>query len=234
MSSAALEITTPQPVAQARLANFNRLARLYRWMEWFSFGPALWRARCTFLPQTLDRSSALVIGDGDGRFTAAMLARNARIQVQAIDASPAMLHQLVRRAGHHAHRVTGTLADARLPLELKQRFDLVVTHFFLDCLTTEEVELLASRIRRQLEPDAAWVISEFAIPQNLYGRLIAQPLVRALYFAFKLLTGLQVRCLPRYREALLKAGFVLVRERKRLFGLLVSEMWQPRAQSRRS
>src|SRR6185437_1080687 len=55
---------------------FDRLARVYRWMEWLSFGPYLSRCRRAFLPQLRDARRALVLGDGDGRFTAALLRRN--------------------------------------------------------------------------------------------------------------------------------------------------------------
>lgn len=216
-----------------RPANFDRLARAYRWLEWFSFGPILWRCRCAFLGWMKDSRAALVIGDGDGRFTAHLLKSNPYILIQAIDSSKAMLDQLFRTAAANIGRVHAKVADARGSIRFTERFDLIVTHFFLDCLTTCEVESLARGLHRRLEPGARWVISEFAVPENFYGRFFAGPLVSALYFAFGLLTGLQVRRLPRYRDALMGAGFVLTQQRKWLKGLLVSEIWEiARADSR--
>lgn len=227
MRSATLELEDPEPAVLPKAANFNRLAQLYRWLEWFTFGPLLWRCRCAFLSEMKDSRSALVIGDGDGRFTARLLELNPHVVIEALDASDAMLRQLRLRAAENIHRVHPRLADARRPNLLSRRFDLIATHFFLDCLTTGEVEALALQIRGSLEPNAAWVISEFAVPNNLYGRLVARPLVSALYFAFGLLTGLTIRQLPEHRDALQTAGFVLARQRKWLGGLLVSEIWQP-------
>jgi hypothetical protein len=103
--------------------------------------------------------------------------------------------------------------------------DLIVTHFFLDCLTTEEVQSLATRLRPTLSPTAIWIVSEFAIPTNLYGRLVARPLISILYSAFGLLTGLAVRTLPDHASALTTAGFTLIESRNRLAGLLVSKLW---------
>ena len=222
---AAVEMKECEPTVETKPANFDRLARVYRWLEWFTFGPILWRCRCAFLDFMQDSRRALVIGDGDGRFTANLLEANSRITIDALDASKAMLRRLLRRAAPNAGRVHARVADARGPISFTEEFDLVVTHFFLDCLTTTEVESLARGIRRKLAPGARWVISEFAVPRNLFGWLFARPLVSALYLAFGLLTGLGVRLLPRYRDALERAGFVLVRERKRLGGLLVSELW---------
>lgn len=210
-----------------RKLNFDRLASLYRWMEWFSFGPYLWRARCAFLPEMSGARRALVLGDGDGRFTAALLRGNRRVRVDAVDVSEAMLRSLRRRAGAEAGRVRTEMRDVReWGQEGEAGYDLVVTHFLLDCLTTEDVRGLGERVRAKLAPGASWMVSEFAVPRGAFGRLVAGPVVAALYWAFGLLTGLEVRRLPDWRGALGDAGFVRVEERRRLRGLLVSEMWR--------
>ncbi len=205
--------------------NFNRLALLYRWMELLSFGPFLWRCRCTFLNDLAPCRSALVLGDGDGRFTARLLQANPGLTLDAVDASPAMLHALLRRAGPNATRVHTFCADARQFQPPNPAYDLVVTHFFLDCLTTEEVQSLAATIRKAACPQALWLVSEFAVPTTLFGRLIARLLVRFLYFAFGLLTGLTLRKLPDHAAALRQSGFALQKQRASLGGLLVSELW---------
>ncbi|MGC1461882.1 MAG: class I SAM-dependent methyltransferase [Terracidiphilus sp.] len=209
--------------------NFNRLARLYRWMEFATFGPFLVQTRNTFLPETATAANALILGDGDGRFTARLLRANPKIQIDAVDSSSAMLQSLLRRAGPHAHRVRTHLTDARdfqppnPPPEAS--YDLIVTHFFLDCLTTAEIQSLATALRAAASPNAQWLVSEFAIPHTHFGRLIAAPIVYTLYQAFGFLTGLAVRTLPDHRAALRQSGFVLLAHRTHLAGLLVSELW---------
>ena len=228
MRSATLRLKEPDAAPPAKIADFSRLAHIYRWLEWCSFGPVLWHCRCAFLAEMKSSRAALIIGDGDGRFTARLLEENPQITVEAIDSCASMLRQVIQHAGRNADRVRVQLADARQLNLTPRKFDLVATHFFLDCLTTAEVEDLAMRLRGIMPHDAAWVVSEFAVPDNWYGRLIARPLVTALYVAFGFLTGLTIRRLPAYREALQRAGFTLAKQRKRLGGLLVSELWQPR------
>jgi hypothetical protein len=209
--------------------DFNLLAPLYRWMEWFSFGPWLGWCRRAFLHQMRDARGVLVFGDGDGRFTARLLRANPQVQVDAIDASSAMLRALVRRSGPYKSRVRTECLDARSwRPDPSIRHDTVVTHFFLDCLTTAEVRDLAAQVREAVTPQAQWVISEFAIPRNRFGRRIARPLVAFLYLAFRLLTGLNVRRLPDHAAALAEAGFELHQRRRWLGGLLVSELWTVR------
>jgi hypothetical protein len=209
--------------------DFNRLARIYRWLEYLSFGPSLWRCRIHFLPHLLGCRRALVLGDGDGRFTARLLDANPQIQVTAVDASPRMIASLERAATRHRNRLTTEVADLRTwkPAESGQ-FDLIVTHFFLDCLDTNEIADLAQRLTPFLVPDALWLASEFAIPESRFGRAIAAPLVSFLYRAFRLLTHLQQQSLPHYDGALSATGWVLERGSAHLGGMLVSQLWQRR------
>jgi SAM-dependent methyltransferase len=207
--------------------DFSPLASLYRWMEWLSFGPFLHRARCAFLSDLTNARNALILGDGDGRFTAALLRANSLVQIDTVDASPAMLRALLHRAGPNAVRIRCHAADARsLQPQSTEPYDLVVTHFFLDCLSTEEIRALAGTLRPYLAPGAIWLLSDFAIPPNLYGRIFARPLVSLLYRAFGLLTGLRIRRLPDHPSALIASGFTLHSRRTFLGTLLIAEKWQ--------
>ncbi|MGA7255908.1 MAG: class I SAM-dependent methyltransferase [Terracidiphilus sp.] len=190
-----------------------------------SFGPWLGRCRRAFLGEMTQARRALVLGDGDGRFTAALLGANKDVQVDAVDASAAMLRALKRHAGADAERVSTQAADARQWTPNAQGYDLVATHFFLDCLTTDEVRALAARIGPALAADAVWVVSEFAVPRGAYGRLVARPLIAFLYAAFGAMTGLRVRRLSDHRAALEHAGFRLRERRTWLGGLLAAELW---------
>jgi SAM-dependent methyltransferase len=222
---------TPSPAAihpaTASPPDFDRLALIYRWMEWLSFGPFLIRCRCAFLGRLGHSRRALVLGDGDGRFTARLLAHNPAVLVDAADGSPAMLSELTHRAGPHRGRIQIHVADIRAWVPPAPAYDLVVTHFFLDCLTTDEVASLAKRLRSHLRPDAAWVVSEFNLPDDRFGRFIARLVIALLYRAFGLLTGLTIRTLPNHRNAIARSGFILKHQQKWLRGLLVSEWWEP-------
>jgi SAM-dependent methyltransferase len=220
---------TPDTSDTSDTPNFDRLARPYRWLEYFSFGPLLQRTRTQFLGDLGGCRRALVLGDGDGRFSARLLRANLEIELHAVDASGGMLRVLagrVQRAGH-AQRLTVEQADLRRWMPNGgEVYDLVVTHFFLDCLTTAEAEDLACRVNHAAAPGALWLVSEFAVPRTGFGRLIAGPLVSGLYAAFRALTGLYLDRLPDYAGALAAAGWSLCAERRRLNGLLVSQLWR--------
>ena len=209
-------------------AKFDRLARLYRWMEYFSFGLYLHECRKLRLGEMAHRKRALVYGDGDGRFLAELVRRAPEIQATAVDASSKMLRQVARRLPQQAqvrlvHADALEYAPARSP---GTPFDLVVSHFFLDCFNEAEIASLLARVNAAVEKNALWVISDFAIPQRMPGRLMGWWIVGGLYIAFGLLTGLKTRRLPDYAGMLRESGWMLEDRRELLWGVLASERWR--------
>jgi ubiquinone/menaquinone biosynthesis C-methylase UbiE len=208
---------------------FGRLARIYAPLEWLSFGRALARRRQCFLadPRIARTQRALVLGDGDGRFTAALLDRYPTISVTAVDVSSDMLTQLERRvrARTPSAQLELQCADIRSWRVPPANYDLIVSHFFFDCFTTEELESLITRVAPALARDAHWLVSDFAIPSHGLWNPFAKLLVRFLYFAFGLLTGLELTRLPDYESALKSAHFQLSEQESSLGGTLRSELW---------
>ena len=206
--------------------DFDGVARAYQWMEYLSLGTMLERARFWALDAgCLDECRrALVLGDGDGRFTPRLMDRNAAVRVHAVDLSGEMLRLLERRCGAFQARLSTTCEDAR-EFSPKGEADLVVTHFFLDCLEQEEVRALVRRVSGGLAPDATWVVSEFCVPAG-WLRVPAWLVVRGLYLAFRILTGLRVTRLPDYAQELRGCGFGVVAEKRFLGGLLISQVWK--------
>lgn len=215
-----------RPAAEAP-ANFDRIARPYRWLEYLAFGPFLERCRFCRIPQLTSARRALILGDGDGRFLARLLTANRALHADIVDLSPAMLRLLQARVAaiHACDRISIHHANA-LAFTPTGTCDLVVTHFFLDCFSTAEVNSIIQTIRPHLAPNALWLVSEFAIPSGL-AALPAKSIVASLYAAFHLITGLRTRALPNHTAAFAQNGFTLLHRKTFLRGLLISELWQP-------
>ncbi|WP_158943011.1 class I SAM-dependent methyltransferase [Granulicella sp. S190] len=208
--------------------NFDFIARPYRSLEYLTLGRALERCRLHFLPNLIQQRRALVLGDGDGRFLAELFVQNPQLVADAIDTSATML-QLLRqrceaRAPESSSRLT-TCQTSALLCPLGKSYDLVITHFFLDCLNQSDLENLVNRITPRLSTGALWLISDFHIPQGLM-HLPAKLMVRSLYLAFRILAGLRTTQLPDHVTPIRQAGFNRVAQQNRLFGLLTTELWQ--------
>ena len=97
--------------ARRPACSFDRVARVYRLLEYASFGRALERARESFLGELGSARHALVLGDGDGRFLAALLQANRQVRAVAMDSSRRMLDLLTERCGENGRRVTTRQVD---------------------------------------------------------------------------------------------------------------------------
>ncbi len=214
----------------ARPANFDPIARPYRWLEYLTFGPFLERCRFHFLSRLSTHRRALILGDGDGRFTARLLATNPQITIDAVDSSATMLDLLTERVtqlGPAARQRLRILhSDALAFAPEGGPYDLVVTHFFLDCLSEDDLNLLLAKIHPQLAAGATWLVSEFAIPQAQPARNIARVVIAILYRTFHILTGLKTQRMPDYASVLRRNGFALNDRKSFLSGLLTTELWE--------
>jgi SAM-dependent methyltransferase len=203
--------------------NFDRIAHPYRWLEYLTLGPLLQRTRTHFLHRLQGSRQALILGDGDGRFTALLLATYPQLQAEAVDVSRTMLQLLARRAcAPDRLRIHHTDALHFIPTSPP---DLIVTHFFLDCLSQPQLDSIVARLTPLTAPHALWLISDFRIPTGPL-HLAARLYIRTLYLAFRILTGLRVTQLPDHATPLAAAGFTRIATQHHLFGLLSSELWQ--------
>lgn len=204
--------------------NCDPIARAYRYLEYASFGTALHRRRCHFLPELHDARKVLILGEGDGRFLAEFARANPEAQVDYIDRSAKMLELAKHRSGRSAVRFhLDNLLDSDVP---GTRYDTVVTHFFLDCFSEEDVTTIVEKIARCVVPDARWVVSEFREPAAGWRKWRARFWIRGLYLTFRMATGLRAQRLPNYPAALCAAGFRLQAETITSAGLLTSQLWK--------
>lgn len=209
-------------------ARFDRVARIYRALEYLSFGPMLERCRFAHLASLANCRRALVIGDGDGRFATRLLQKNLSVQVDAVDASAAMLRLLSARVTRNRAeaRLATFCSDARSFTPPRCDYDLVVTHFFLDCLSSAETATLIRRISPHITPGTHWLVSEFQVPERgLIRTRLARTLISCLYAGFRTMTGLAVREIPPWRDLLAQMGFVSTASVSLLGGVLISELW---------
>jgi ubiquinone/menaquinone biosynthesis C-methylase UbiE len=209
-------------------SNFDRVAPIYRWLEYLTFGCHLEMCREWSLPQLAHSRRALVLGDGDGRFLSALLEVNPNLCADVVDASGAMLSLLRDRipAAIAEGRVRTYHENALMFLPPESDYDLVITHFFLDCFLTSEVAAIVSSVSHHLAPNALWIVSEFTIPPQRFASLVARGVVSALYLGFRLLAGLRVRELPDHASVFRLAGLRMSNRKTWLGGLIASEVWR--------
>lgn len=218
-------------------ANFDRLARCYRALEFLAFGRDLERARFCLLDRLAGCESILVLGEGDGRCLAQLIRAAPRARIHCLDGSAAMLARArARIAGSGAEaRVTFAQADLRTEEFPAQRYDAVVTLFFLDCFDAGTASAIVARIAPALQSGACWLFADFAIPPRGYRRLRARVWLALLYEFFRWETGLGTRELPPSESLIRSAGFAPLETREHQLGLIRTVFFrQPGSGSRRT
>lgn len=211
--------------------NCDRVAPFYRTAEYLAFGGALQACRVMYLDKVADCRRALVCGDGDGRFLGALLGANRAVRVDFVDLSAGMARLARSRVD-----ALGAQASARTQFHVGdvrefrrddcERYDLITAHFFLDCFDFVEVTSVARRLASLAQPGGKLLLSDFRIPQRGVSRYIAAAIIRGLYGAFRLTTGLRVTRLPDYEGALERVGFQKQCETLQLGGMLVASLWE--------
>jgi SAM-dependent methyltransferase len=206
--------------------NCDPIARWYRWLEYAAFGRALERRRREYIHEVANARSVLILGDGDGRFTAEFVERNRAALIDSVDLSPRMQALARERIGEGTPNALRLHEGDARTIELEQKYDVIVSHFFLDCFTARDLELLVARISEAAYPQARWLISEFGLPSGGIRRLGAALLIKVMYWFFRIATGLKTSRLPDYSTIFALYGFRRVRHRAAAGGLLVSELWE--------
>jgi SAM-dependent methyltransferase len=203
----------------------GRLARWYRWIEYAAFGRALERRRFAFLPRLASASRVLVLGEGDGRSLARLLTLAPLAVFDVLEISPEMIELARQRTGNSA-RVNFFCQDARTANWPPDRYDGIVTHFFLDCFVEGDARELIRRLKNTLTPDGIWLVSEFAIPGKGWQRLHARIWIGVMYRFFGIATALSARALPPIERLMQEAGMTRTDQEKARAGLMVSEVWR--------
>ena len=208
--------------------SFDLLARHYRWMECVLAGGKLQRCRTAFVPETRAARAVLILGEGNGRFLQAFRRVNGAAHVLCVDSSEPMLLQARRRLSKSGLALEGTefvVADALEWDFPEDAFDLIVTNFFLDCFSREELVSLVEKISKAARSEAAWIISDFQIPPQGLARFRARVIHWLMYLFFRCVTDLSAKRLSDPDAHLVRGGFRLKDRRLSDWDLLRADLW---------
>jgi len=203
--------------------NCDRIAPFYRFFEQAAFGGRLQRHRLAFQSAADGKRHALILGDGDGRFTEALALSYPDLAIDSIELSAGMAAEARKRARGNVSIQQGDVFE--FPFR-PASYDVVFTHFFLDCFEGESLDSLITRVSEALTPEASWVVSDFRQARLGWRRIYTGTWLATMYIFFGVATGLKTRRLPDYEWALASAGFGKSKEQVSADGLIVSQWWQ--------
>lgn len=203
------------------------MAKPYAALERSLFGGTFQAIRTSLVSELDDSRRVLVLGEGDGRFVAALVARNRDARVVVVDGSAEMLRRAAVRCAGAAHRVEFVHANAVNWLASSAptpRFDAVVTTFFLDCLTSQEMSELLVGVEKYVAPKARWLWADLVLAEQGWRRAFAVAVLRVLYSLFRLTTDITARRLTDPRPYFEAHGWTTERVARGLAGILEARL----------
>lgn len=208
--------------------SFDRLAPVYRAMELVLAGGKLQRCRLAWFEAAAHCRNALLAGEGHGRFLAAGGPSLPQTHFTCVDASPAMLRQARggwQAAGGGEERVE--FVHASLPdwRPAPGAFDLIVTHFFLDCFPPDELARVIAVLSAGAAPGARWLVADFCEAPAGLARLRSRAILALMYRFFRAATHLPAKRLTSPDPLLAGQGWQLGGRRIAEWGLLHSDVW---------
>ncbi|HWA87590.1 MAG TPA: class I SAM-dependent methyltransferase [Opitutus sp.] len=225
------------------LANFDRLAPHYDWLEALTAGPRLQRARTALLGELAGRRNILSVGEGHGRFAAACTARFPDARLTCVEASARMIARARRRlaarsqtnpdgrspsrtAAPVAGNVIWHQADVLAWTPPPEKFDAIATCFFLDCFAPRDLTAVVAKLARGAARDALWLVVDFAVPARGLARHRARFVHALMYAFFRVATRLPARSLTPPDDLLAAHGFQLATRREFEWGLIRADLWR--------
>ncbi len=210
--------------------SFDRIARHYRLLETIAFGGGLQRARVYWIDNLPPPTRVLIIGEGNGRFLCELLRSHPNIDIDCVDISVAMLALAQRRAHKmfpgSRQRVRFIHQDVR-EWSAQRSYDLLVTHFFLDCFRREEMDVIVDKLAGAAAPNATWLLTDFTIPTTgKFARMHGKFRLRLMYWFFRRAAGISASELVDPSPYLQATGFTRGSFHLSRSGMVKSELWQ--------
>ena len=209
--------------------SFDAVAPWYRTLETIAFGNALQRARVACLGEIGSPRRALIAGEGNGRFLAELLRANPTIEVDCVDASGRMLELARQRLGNETDHVRFFQRDIRSWIPPAGQYDLIVTHFFVDCFPEEELEVIVGKLSQAAGSNAAWLLADFRIPDARFARGHARAWLAVMYSFFRCVAGIEAQELVDPSPFLRAQEFTLAHQHLFRLGMVKSELWRHNA-----
>ena len=207
---------------------YDRIAKVYRFLEWTLFRGALQRARVSLLSEVPNCRKMLLLGDGDGRFLKQFVISQPCCSVVSVDLSVEMLKlqaNEVRKVGDQ-FCVDWVCCDVR-ELDFPEAcFDGVSTVFFLDCFTPDEISVLLPQIMRWIRPGGVIHFVEFQLPAKGWRRFRGVFYLGLMHLFFRWQTGLQNRQVQNFDEVFRELPVTLIAGRSSNYGLIRSSLYR--------
>ncbi len=180
--------------------DFDRIAGGYDFLARTVFGKSITDCQTHFLSEIPDSCDILILGGGTGWIIEELKDRTKDLRICYVELSGQMISKAKSQpASSHVVFIHGSEKD--IPKD--RMFDVVITNFFLDLFSDDELKTKIQLIHPFLKDNGIWLVSDF-VNQKWWHRII----LWIMYRFFKLTAKIEASTLPRWESVLNAYGFI--------------------------
>lgn len=190
------------------VGNFDRVAPVYDSLARFFFGQSIRSSQVSALHLIPDGSTILILGGGTGWILEEIDRRAANCRIWYIDQSQQMIVLARSRSG--LKNIISFIQGSVSSIPQGQKFDVIITNFFLDLLPDKTLHGILSSLLKLLNPGGLWFVTDFV--DNKWWHSVY---LFIMYRFFRLATGIEANRLPDWKQGI--AGLRLIKVERRFF-----------------
>jgi len=191
-------------------------------MEFVLAGEKLQRCRTAFLAEVEEVQNILLAGEGHGRCLRECCDRFKNARITCIDASQRGLEI----EDFEVNRIEFVRANLLDWTPRPVSYDLIVTNFFLDCFSRDELERVICRLAASGTSKANWLLADFQMAASGIKKIRSRLILWSMYLFFRTVTRLPAKNLTSPEPFLKQTGFRLHQRAEAEWGLLHSDWWR--------
>lgn len=209
--------------------NYDYLASSYDLLAKVAFGGAIQSVQLNLLNYLPLRPNILILGGGTGFILPHIFSRRPHAQVDFVDPSVNMIgmarKKMASRIPQHLHQVC-FYPYREINHSLHQKYQVILTPFFLDLFTYQELREVCDRISGRMTDSGLWLWADFVQPHK-GGKIWVDALLKGMYAFFAFTTGLENNDLIDIRPLVeTNRHFELREEQHYLGGLIQGRVYQ--------
>ncbi|MFK7899314.1 MAG: class I SAM-dependent methyltransferase [Cyclobacteriaceae bacterium] len=172
--------------------DFNFIAPFYSSLSRIVFGDTLMKAQTHFFTEIPEGAHVLFVGGGNGDV---LKYCPSSWKIDFLEKSPVMLELAKKKVINHDVQF---LQEDFFLFESNQKYHAVITPFFFDMFSNEQVKKGIERIKTlHLKPKGIWLFTDFV--ENKPNRF-KKILVKTMYLFFRLTAKLEQQQLPDFEQ----------------------------------
>ena len=202
---------------KAAKADFDRVAPFYNFLSLIFFANVIRRSQKDLIKKLSKPDSILIVGGGTGKFLKDISQSFPDAKIDYVDSSLKMIQKSQKEVSSNITFHHRNIFDFK-----PDKYDLICTMCFLDCLNDKELDELFELLTPSLNDNAQWLFNDFHIHNKSAAHHLS---IKALYRFFKTTAKLENDSLPDFESKFKKFNFEQKHSKFRLCKLLVSRIY---------